>query len=82
MMGSRSTSEISERWTPVCSFHIPPRRPRPLSLHCRRHQFAIHALDFTDVLPTRLANYDAHKAFLRDTALWRQDCDNRPAGLG
>ena len=30
--------------------------------------FAIHALDFTGVLPTRLANYDAHKAFLSDTA--------------
>ena len=44
--------------------------------------FAIHALDFTGALPTRLANYDAHKAFLSDTALWRQDCDMRPAGLG
>ena len=41
--------------------------------------FAIHALDFTGALPTRLANYDAHKAFLSDTALWRQDCDMRPA---
>jgi uncharacterized protein len=30
--------------------------------------FAIHALDFTGALPTRLANYDAHKAFLSDTA--------------
>ena len=41
--------------------------------------FAIHALDFTGVLPVRLADYDAHKAFLSDTALWRQDCDMRPA---
>ena len=30
--------------------------------------FAIHALDFKDALPTRLANYDEHKAFLSDTA--------------
>lgn len=30
--------------------------------------FAIHALDRTGALPTRLANYDAHKAFLNDTA--------------
>ena len=29
--------------------------------------FAIHALDFTGVLPVRLADYDAHKAFLSDT---------------
>lgn len=30
--------------------------------------FAIHALDRAGALPTRLANYDAHKAFLSDTA--------------
>ena len=30
--------------------------------------FAIHALDRTGALPTRLANYDAHKAFLSDTS--------------
>jgi uncharacterized protein len=30
--------------------------------------FAIHALDREGGLPTRLANYDAHKAFLADTA--------------
>lgn len=29
--------------------------------------FAIHAVDRTGALPTRLANYDAHKAFLGDT---------------
>lgn len=29
--------------------------------------FAIHAIDRTAALPTRLANYDAHKAFLGDT---------------
>ena len=29
--------------------------------------FAIHALDRAGALPTRLANYDAHKAFLSDT---------------
>lgn len=29
--------------------------------------FAIHAIDRTGALPTRLANYDAHKAFLGDT---------------
>jgi uncharacterized protein len=28
--------------------------------------FAIHALDRAGALPTRLANYDAHKAFLSD----------------
>jgi uncharacterized protein YciI len=30
--------------------------------------FAIHALDRTDALPTRIANYDAHKTFLSDTS--------------
>jgi len=30
--------------------------------------FAIHALDHAGALPTRLANYDAHKAFLADTS--------------
>ncbi|MGY4296925.1 uncharacterized protein YciI [Bradyrhizobium sp. i1.4.4] len=30
--------------------------------------FAIHALDRASALPTRLANYDAHKAFLSDTS--------------
>jgi uncharacterized protein len=30
--------------------------------------FAIHALDREGALPTRLANYDAHKAFLSDTS--------------
>ncbi len=30
--------------------------------------FAIHALDRAGTLPTRLANYDAHKAFLSDTS--------------
>jgi uncharacterized protein len=30
--------------------------------------FAIHALDRTGVLPIRLANYEAHKAFLSDTS--------------
>jgi uncharacterized protein YciI len=30
--------------------------------------FAIHALDRSGALPTRLANYDAHKAFLSDTS--------------
>ena len=30
--------------------------------------FAIHAIDRTGALPTRLANYDAHKAFLSDTS--------------
>ena len=29
---------------------------------------AIHALDRDGALPTRLANYDAHKAFLADTS--------------
>lgn len=29
--------------------------------------FAIHAVDRTGALPTRLANYDAHKTFLGDT---------------
>lgn len=30
--------------------------------------FAIHAVDRTDALGTRLANYEAHKAFLSDTS--------------
>ena len=30
--------------------------------------FAIHAVDRPGALPTRLANYDAHKAFLGDTS--------------
>ncbi|QAU46976.1 YciI family protein [Bradyrhizobium guangzhouense] len=30
--------------------------------------FAIHAIDRTGALPTRLANYEAHKAFLSDTS--------------
>lgn len=30
--------------------------------------FAIHALDRPNALSTRLANYDAHKAFLSDTS--------------
>ncbi|WP_439370260.1 YciI family protein [Bradyrhizobium sp. PMVTL-01] len=30
--------------------------------------FAIHALDRTGALQTRLANYEAHKAFLSDTS--------------
>ena len=30
--------------------------------------FAIHALDRAGALSTRLANYDAHKAFLSDTS--------------
>ena len=30
--------------------------------------FAIHAVDRAGALPTRLANYDAHKAFLSDTS--------------
>jgi uncharacterized protein len=30
--------------------------------------FAIHAIDRTGALPTRLANYDAHKSFLSDTS--------------
>ncbi len=29
--------------------------------------FVIHALDKPDALPTRLAHYEAHKAFLSDT---------------
>ena len=29
--------------------------------------FVIHAVDRTDALETRLARYDAHKAFLADT---------------
>ncbi|MBV8663744.1 MAG: YciI family protein [Hyphomicrobiales bacterium] len=29
--------------------------------------FVIHARDKKEALPTRLANYDAHKAFLSDT---------------
>ncbi|MEP9352300.1 YciI family protein [Xanthobacter sp. KR7-65] len=30
--------------------------------------FAIHAVDKTGALDTRLANYEAHKAFLSDTS--------------
>ena len=30
--------------------------------------FAIHAVDRAGALPTRLANYDAHKIFLSDTS--------------
>ncbi len=30
--------------------------------------FVIHALDRPNALPTRLQNYDAHKAFLSDTS--------------
>lgn len=30
--------------------------------------FTIHALDKSGALPIRLANYDAHKAFLSDTS--------------
>ncbi|MBR0795958.1 YciI family protein [Bradyrhizobium jicamae] len=30
--------------------------------------FAIHAIDRVGALPTRLANYDAHKTFLSDTS--------------
>lgn len=30
--------------------------------------FVIHALDKPGALPTRLAHYDAHKAFLSDTS--------------
>jgi uncharacterized protein YciI len=30
--------------------------------------FALHALDRQGALPKRLANYDAHKAFLSDTS--------------
>ena len=30
--------------------------------------FAIHAVDRAGALPTRLANYDAHKTFLSDTS--------------
>jgi uncharacterized protein YciI len=30
--------------------------------------FAIHALDRAGALPTRLANYEAHKAFLSDAS--------------
>lgn len=30
--------------------------------------FAIHAVDRAGALPVRLAHYDAHKAFLSDTA--------------
>ncbi|MGR4930705.1 YciI family protein [Bradyrhizobium sp. CAR08] len=30
--------------------------------------FAVHALDRAGALPIRLANYDAHKAFLSDTS--------------
>lgn len=30
--------------------------------------FAIHAVDRTGALDTRLANYDAHKSFLSDTS--------------
>ena len=30
--------------------------------------FAIHAIDRSGALPTRLANYDTHKTFLSDTS--------------
>jgi uncharacterized protein len=30
--------------------------------------FAIHAIDQPEALPTRLANYEAHKAFLSNTS--------------
>ena len=30
--------------------------------------FVIHAIDKPGMLPTRLANYEAHKSFLSDTA--------------
>lgn len=30
--------------------------------------FVLHAIDKPGALPTRLANYDAHKAFLSDTS--------------
>ncbi|MDH2401117.1 YciI family protein [Bradyrhizobium sp. SSUT18] len=30
--------------------------------------FAIHAIDRAGALPTRLANYEAHKSFLSDTS--------------
>jgi uncharacterized protein YciI len=30
--------------------------------------FVLHAFDKAGALPTRLANYDAHKAFLADTS--------------
>lgn len=33
--------------------------------------FAIHALDKSGALPTRLANYEAHKGFLADTSRFR-----------
>jgi uncharacterized protein YciI len=32
--------------------------------------FVIHALDKPGALPTRLAHYDAHKAFLGDTSAY------------
>ena len=32
--------------------------------------FVIHAIDKSDALPTRLAHYDAHKAFLSDTSAY------------
>lgn len=32
--------------------------------------FAIHALDKPGALPTRLAHYEAHKAFLSDTSAY------------
>ena len=32
--------------------------------------FVIHALDKPGALPTRLAHYDAHKAFLSDTSAY------------
>jgi uncharacterized protein YciI len=31
--------------------------------------FAIHALDYADALPRRLATYDAHKAYLAAAAM-------------
>ncbi len=34
--------------------------------------FVIHGLDAEDASPTRLAHYDAHKAFLADTSAVRR----------
>ena len=69
MMGSRSTSRISERWTLICSFEIIPAvRGRYHFITGDTMLFPIHALEFTGALPTRLANDDAHKAFLSGTA--------------
>jgi uncharacterized protein YciI len=33
--------------------------------------FVVHALDRAGALPKRLAQYDAHKAFLSDTGAFR-----------